>query len=101
MLLYGRSTCCENSIPGGVKIPSTGGNIQSPGWRGLLASKVVNTSLDVPDDVLNSSSRSGGVSIHAGGAKRGRSGAARVGVNIVTHLELSGGKANVLAMVSK
>ena len=101
MLLYGRSTCCENSIPGGGIIPSTGGNIQSPGWRGNLASKVVNITLEVPDDVLSSSSRSVDVSIHAGEAMRGRSGAARVGVNILTHLELSGGKANVLAMVSK
>ena len=101
MLLYGRSTCCENSIPGGGIIPSIGGNIQSPGWRGLLASKVVNIILDVPDDVLSSSSRSVDVAIRAGEAKRGQSGAARVGVNIVTHLELSGGRANVLAMVSK
>ena len=101
MLLYGRSTCCENSIPGGGKIRSIGANIQSPGWRGLRASKVCNITLEVPDDVLSTSSRSVGVSIHAGEAMRGRSGAARVGVNILTHLELSGGRANVLAMVSK
>ena len=101
MLLYGRSTCCENSIPGGGKIRSIGGNIQSPKWRGLLSSKVCNITLEVPDDVLSSSSRSADVSIHAGEAMRGQSGPARVGVNILTHLELSGGKANVLAMVSK
>ena len=101
MLLYGRSTCCENSIPGGGKIRSIGGNIQSPGWSAFCASEVCNLVLDVPEDVSRTAGRSGGVSIHADGALRGRSGAARVGVNILIHLELSGGKANVLAMVSK
>ena len=101
MLLYGRSACCENSIPEGGKIRSIGGNIQSPGWSGLRASGVCNTVLDVPEDVSSTACRTGGVSTHAGDAMRGRSGAARVGVNILTHLELSGGKANVLTMVSK
>ena len=101
VLLYGRSTCCVNLIPGGGKIRSIGGNIQSPRWSGLRASEVCNIVLDVPGNISSTARRAGVVSTHSGGVMRGRSGAARVGVNILIHLELSSGKANVLAMVSK
>ena len=100
MLLIRRSMCCVNPSPGGGEIPSIG-YIQSPGWGVHCLSKVGNFVLDIPEDVSRTAGRSGGVSIHAGVALRGRSGAARVGVNILIHLELSGGKANVLAMESK
>ena len=80
-----------NPSPGGGETPSIG-YIQSPEWSVHCLSKVGNFVLDIPEDVSRTAGRSGGVSIHAGVALRGRGGAARMGVNILMHLELSDGR---------
>ena len=91
MLLIRRSMCWGKPVPRGGEVPSIG-NIESPGWGVHCLSKVRKFVLDIPKDVSRTAGRGGGESIRAAVALRGRSGAARVGINMLRHLELSGGR---------
>ena len=86
MLLIRLSMCCREPAPGGGEGPSIG-KIESPGGGVHGLPEVRKFILDVSKDVSRTPSRGGVESIRL----RGRSGAARVGVNLVGHLELSEG----------
>ena len=87
MLLIRLSMCSMGPAPGGREGPSIG-EIESPGGCFHCLSEVRNFILDVSKDVSWTPIRGGVESIRS----RGRSRAARVGVNLVGHLELSEGR---------
>ena len=94
LLLIRRSMCSDGPAPGGGESPSIGKK-ESPGGGFHCLSEVRNFILDVSKDVSWTPIRGG---VESNVRARGRSRAARMGSNLVGHLELSAGRRARLAI---